>query len=258
MGACRGVLATIAPGVPLADISHLVPSFDIDRGARMLEASLPYYPPGSVHVGVVDPGVGTSRRGIALRCGRGDHCVGPDNGLLMWAAERLGGVTEAVELSSDAHRLHPTSRTFHGRDIFAPAAAHLALGLELAALGPRLDPSGLVRLPRTGPEVGAGSIRARVGSINGYGTCQFDVVDADWERAGLAGHPSIVVEVSGGTWTVPYVLTFGEIGRDEPLLFPDSSGKLSLAVNQASAAQRFGLGVGGLVTFRAGEDRPTT
>ncbi len=251
------MLAAIAPSVPVADISHLVPGFDIDRGARMLEAALPYYPAGSVHMGVVDPGVGTDRRGIALRAARGDHCVGPDNGLLIGAAELLGGVTEVVELQSPAHRLHPTSRTFHGRDIFAPAAAHLAIGLELDRLGRRIDPATLVRLPRTGPEVDVGTIRAAVASINAYGTCQFDVVDADWERAGFAGRSPIVVEVSGGRWTVPHVLTFGETVADEPLLFEDSSGRLSLAVNRGSAALRFGLRVGSWVRFRTGEGGAT-
>jgi len=240
----------------VADVSHLVPSFDIDRGARMLEAALPYFPAGSVHVGVVDPGVGTARRGIAMVTARGDSCVGPDNGLLIWAAERLGGIIAAVELQSEAHRLHPTSQTFHGRDIFAPAAGHLAIGLAIDELGPRLDPTALVRLVRADPEVKAGTIRAAVASINGYGTCQFDVVDSDWGRARLAGRSPIVVETGGGTWRVPYVLTFGKAPEGDPLLFHDSSGKLSLAVNRGAAARRFGLQVGSWVVFQADEGAP--
>ncbi len=251
------MIASVAPGVPVADISHLVPSYDIERGARLLESAIPYYPAGSVHLGVVDPGVGTPRRGIALRSERGDVCIGPDNGLLIWGVERLGGVSEAVELTSDSHRLRPTSQTFHGRDIFSPAAAHVAVGTPLTALGPTLDPATLVRLPRPEPEVTAGGrIRARVGVVNVYGTCQLDLAESDWNRSGLGRPSSVMVQVGGWTWVVPYVRTFGEASQGDPLLFTDSSGKVSLAVNRGSAAKRFGLEAGAWVGLRPAEGSP--
>lgn len=250
VGACRGVLASLAPGVPLADVGHQIPPYDIARGARLLEYATPYYPPGSVHVAVVDPGVGTARRGVALRTGRGDILIGPDNGLLMWAADRLGGVTEAVELKHDKYRLHPVSHTFHARDVFCPAAAHLARGVELRAFGPSLEPGSLQRLSREQPSVSRGEIKAPVASIAAFGNCHFDVLAADWEHAGLVGQATIAMEAGGRRWELPYVLTFGDVPVGTALLLEDSFGRLCLAVNQGNASAMFGLTVGTPVRFR--------
>src|SRR3954463_13863747 len=132
VGICHGVIARLAPEVRIIDVSHGVPRHDIRAGALALRGALPYMPPG-VHLAVVDPEVGGRRRAVALRCAEEDRLlVGPDNGLLMLAAERFGGVTEAVEISHSKWRLEPVSATFHGRDVFAPVAAQLAAGAELA------------------------------------------------------------------------------------------------------------------------------
>src|SRR5439155_14262393 len=142
---CRGVILAIAPEARLIDISHEVRKYAVRDGALLLWCALPYLPVG-IHVAVVDPGVGTERRPVAIRTGRGDVLVGPDNGLLLPPSERVGGIVEARELREPAYRLPQVSSSFHGRDIFAPAAAHLARGVPLASLGPAVDPDSLARL----------------------------------------------------------------------------------------------------------------
>jgi S-adenosyl-L-methionine hydrolase (adenosine-forming) len=249
VGACRGVLAALAPGVPVVDVGHMVPPFDVARGARMLEYALPYYPAGAIHVAVVDPGVGTARRPVAIRTRRGDVLIGPDNGLLMWAADRLGGIAAAVELADERYRLHPVSHTFHARDVFCPAAAHLAQGVALESFGPPIDPASLQRLPRAAPQVGDGELRAPVAYVAAFGNLHFDVLRQDWERAGLERATSVSVEADGWRREVPFRATFGEVGAGEAVLLEDSFGHLCLAVNQGSAESALGLSVGAQVRF---------
>ena len=151
VAACHGAIAKIAPAARVIDITHEIPPGDVARGAVVLAQTVGDLPT-SVHVAVVDPGVGTARRPVALRA-PGGLLVGPDNGLLIWAAEALGGVAEAVELRNPAWLAPKVTRTFHGRDIFAPVAARLAAGQPLSEAGPAIDPADLVRLPA--PEVTA-------------------------------------------------------------------------------------------------------
>jgi S-adenosylmethionine hydrolase len=249
VGACRGVLAALAPGVPIADVGHMVPPFEIARGARMLEYALPYYPPGAIHVAVVDPGVGTQRRPVGIRTGRGDVLIGPDNGLLVWAADRLGGIAAAVELRNEAYRLHPTSHTFHARDVFCPAAAHLARGVPLESFGPAIDPASLRRLPRARPAIDDGRIEAPVAYVAAFGNLHFDVVREDWSRAGLGDATTVAVEADGWRREIPYRPTFGAVGVGEPVLLEDSFGHLCLAINQGSAQKALGLEAGAPVRF---------
>ena len=133
---CRGVVLGIAPNALIVDISHEVDKYNIRHGALMLWCALPFLPIGA-HVCVVDPGVGTARRPVAIETGRGDYLVGPDNGVLLPGAERLGGVIRVHQIENAQYRLPVLSSTFHGRDLFTPAAAHLALGVPLEAIGPR-------------------------------------------------------------------------------------------------------------------------
>src|SRR5262249_39533656 len=158
VGTCHGVIATIAPDARVIDVTHGVRPGHVLQGALVLANTVPYMPSG-VHLAVVDPGVGSSRRPLALRDREGRLYVGPDNGLLLPAAERFGGVTEAHELASAEYSVQPVSRTFHGRDLFAPAAAHLAAGVALEELGPPVDPDELVRVDLPKPEVGQNRIR---------------------------------------------------------------------------------------------------
>ncbi|MEO5874642.1 MAG: SAM-dependent chlorinase/fluorinase [Streptosporangiaceae bacterium] len=243
-GICAGVVARIAPGAQVLVLSDEVSKYAVIEGAMLLGQALPYFPVG-VHVAVVDPGVGTARRPVVVRTGRGDMLVGPDNGLLAPVAERLGGAAEVRVLANEEFRLGASS-TFHGRDVFAPAAAHLANGVELAAFGPVVELTGLA-LPT--PVIGAGELMASVLYPDDFGSLVLSARPEDLEAALGEVPPGTEVEIAG--IRVRYEVTFGAVALGEPLLFPDSSGWLALGINQGSAVGRFGLGVGGTVTIRS-------
>src|SRR3954467_4377522 len=174
VGTCHGVIKRIAPDVEIIDLTHGVRPGGILQGALTLANALPYVPAG-VHLAVVDPGVGGGRRPLALRDAEGRLHVGPDNGLLLPAADRFGGVVEAHELANPAYALESVSRTFHGRDLFSPAAAHLSVGVPLAQLGPPIDPDALVRLDLPEPEIGPARIRATVLSVDRFGNAALNL-----------------------------------------------------------------------------------
>lgn len=249
VAACKGVILRIAPDVRLVDISHGVARHSVAHGAAILWAALTYMPAG-IHLAVVDPGVGTERRAIAMRTGRGDHLVGPDNGLLLPAAERLGGIVAASLLERPAYRLAPVSRTFHARDIFAPAAAHLALGVPLDAFGPPIDPDSLVRLEIPDPAYSPGCLEASVAFVDTWGNVQLLAEPADLEAAlgQVASGDQLRIEAADGSAfdgsggiDLCWRLTYGDAEPGEPLIFLDSYGRLAVAINLESAAERFDL-----------------
>src|SRR3954452_7359458 len=170
VAACHGSIARIAPDVRVIDVTHHVPPADVARGAAVLAQTAPHLP-ASVHVAVVDPGVGTARRGIAIGTPNG-VLVGPDNGVLIWAAEALGGIETVVELTNKDWLLGEISRTFHGRDVFAPAAARIAAGAALGDAGPAVDETTVVRLPDPIVTVGDGWIEAEVMIVDRFGNVQ--------------------------------------------------------------------------------------
>src|SRR5919197_2871646 len=188
VGTCHGVIKRIAPEVQIIDITHGIPPQNVLHGALVLAKTLEYMPLG-VHLAVVDPGVGSARRPLALEDGEGRLYVGPDNGLLVPAAEAGGGIASAHELANPRYALQPVSRTFHGRDLFAPAAAHLALGVPPADLGPPLDPDVLVRITIPEPEVSATRIGATTLAVDRFGNVQLnlgpDVLGAPGTRVAI-------------------------------------------------------------------------
>ena len=240
----RGVILGIAPGSEIIDISHEVRKFRVRDGALLLWCALPYLPVG-VHVAVVDPGVGTARRPVAVRMGRGDVLVGPDNGLLLLAAERLGGVERAVELADPAYRLPVISTSFHGRDIFAPAAAHLALGVPLEQLGPAVDPDALVRLPISPPVVLDGRLEAHVIYVDTFGNVKLTALGQHVHEALGPLAPATGLELAIGPderrVPVTWASTFGSVELGAALLYEDSYGRACVAVNQGDAAASLGL-----------------
>jgi S-adenosylmethionine hydrolase len=227
-GVLHGVIARIAPDARVIDLTHGIPRHDVRAGALALRRALPFTPPG-VHVAVVDPGVGGPRRGVALRCG--DRLlVGPDNGLLGPVAERFGGVTEAVDLAVSPWSLHPVSATFHGRDVFAPVAAHLAAGEPLADAGEALDPALLTALALPEPHRDGDALVAHAVAFDTYGNVLLDAAGPDVAgAASVAGRPVTVGR------------TFGDVPDGGLLLYEDSSGTLALAVNRGSARAALGL-----------------
>jgi S-adenosyl-L-methionine hydrolase (adenosine-forming) len=200
--------------------------------------------PTGVHVAVVDPGVGGERKPLALRGGDGRLYVGPDNGLLLVAADRLGGIEEAVEIANEDYMLTPVSRTFHGRDVFSPAGAHLAAGVELRELGPTLDPAGLVRLELPVAQIGTARIRATALYIDRFGNIQLNLTSGDLEKVGIVPGTKVEVEVRFERYFAVAARTFAEVRTGDIVLYEDSYRNIALAINQGNAARMFFLRVG--------------
>jgi S-adenosylmethionine hydrolase len=244
-GICHGVIETANPGVRVIDITHGVPRHDIRAGALILRAALPYMPVG-VHLAVVDPDVGAERRAVALRVADGRLLVGPDNGLLWLAVEDCGGVDEAIDIGGSPWRLEPVSATFHGRDIFAPVAARLAAGEELAGAGAPYDAAQLVRLDLPRPRVEDGVLVAHAVYVDGFGNVQLDATHEDLAEAGLQlGHGVLV-----GAHAARYVRTFADAQTGELLVYEDSSRMLAVAISHGNAAERLGVAVGDELRIR--------
>jgi S-adenosyl-L-methionine hydrolase (adenosine-forming) len=247
---CRGVMFGIAPDANIIDISHQVPRYSIRDGARTLVFALPYMPVG-VHVAVVDPGVGTDRLAIALRVRRGDILIGPDNGLLVPAAEALGGIAEARSIENRDLMLPVISSSFHGRDIFSPVAAHLAMGVPIESVGPVIPTDGVVRLPEPKATVREGAVETVITGVMIFGNVTFAGVPADLEKAIGTLEPGrpLLLEFGGSngrpntrertTWAE----TFGRVPLGQSLVMADSEGHLSFADNQGNAAARLGLSI---------------
>lgn len=250
VGVCHAVMAHIAPPARVIDLTHGIARGDVGAGAVVLEDTAAYLPAGVV-VAVVDPGVGTNRRAVALAAGE-QVLVGPDNGLLMPAADRLGGATAAVALESPAYRKRPESATFHGRDVFAPAAAHLATGVPLSALGPPLDPGELLRLPTPAAEVHPGLLRSEVVAVDRFGNCALGLGPEALQAAGLSQGQRVEVAVGDRAQEGWLVTTFGHVAPGDLAVFVDSSWRVAVAVNGDSAAEQLPAERGTLLEIRAG------
>jgi S-adenosylmethionine hydrolase len=245
VGTCEGVMHKIAPGLSIVDLTHEVPDFGVETGAEILQHATHYMPADAVYLAVVDPGVGTGRRAVALRTESGALLVGPDNGLLIAAAESLGGMSGAFALTEERFHLHPVSNTFHGRDVFAPVAAHLARGVGISDLGEAIDPASLTRLgPESAPPDEGGGLTTRILSIDHFGNAR---LSAPADESGLEYGDALKVDVGDGEMSVRYIETFGSARAGELVLVPDSHWRLSLAVNKGNAAQALSLRVGGKV-----------
>ncbi len=210
VAACHGVAARIAPHADIIDVTHLIPPGDVRRGAAVLAQTVPYLPP-AVHVAVVDPGVGTARRGVAVAAGDSVF-VGPDNGLLPAAVAAAGGPVRAVSLTSPALWLDRVTPTFHGRDIFMPVAAHLAAGTELAAAGDDIDAGGLATLPAPRRQVHDGTAAGEVLTVDRFGNLQLTITAADAAQIGLAPGGAVLVRTGRRRLRLPYAETFGAVG----------------------------------------------
>jgi hypothetical protein len=256
---CRAVMFRFCPDANIIDISHQVPRYSIREGAGTLVFALPYMPIG-VHIAVVDPGVGTDRLALGLRTARGDLLIGPDNGLLMDAAATLGGIVEARSLENQELMLDQVSHSFHGRDIFAPMAGHLAAGAPFDSVGPPVPVERLVRLPAIAPVVRDGVLESTIVHVLIFGNVTFAGVPADLEAAIgplTIGRPLALefpahrVEPAVVERTV-WARTFGDVPPGASLLYADSEGHLALADNQGDATARLGLSMERPVRIRSG------
>ena len=235
VGTCHGVIKRIAPDAQIIDITHGIPPTSILQGALVLANTIGFMPVG-VHLAIVDPGVGGPRRPLALRDAGGRVYVGPDNGLLLPAASR-SGIEAAHELANPDYALDSISRTFHGRDLFSPAAAHLAKGVPLAELGPPVDPDGLVRLDLPEHVVDDGVITATLLYVDSFGNIALNLDRDDVEALGIVSGTRVELELAGERYYAVMARTFADARPGDVILYEDSYKNMSLAISRGSAAR---------------------
>jgi S-adenosyl-L-methionine hydrolase (adenosine-forming) len=249
VAACHGVGARIAPHADIIDVTHLIPAGDIRRGAAVLAQTVPYLPP-AVHVAVVDPGVGTTRRGVAVAAGDSVF-VGPDNGLLSWAVTAVGGAARAFSLTNAELWLSQVTPTFHGRDIFMPVAAHLATDTELPMAGEEIEVADLVSLPVPERLVRDSVAEGEVLTVDRFGNIQLTITAVDAAQINVKPGGIMLIRCGRHQLTVPYRDTFGAVASGELVAYTDSAGLVAIAVNGGDAAQRLGLPPGAPVSITA-------
>ncbi|HUF83397.1 MAG TPA: SAM-dependent chlorinase/fluorinase [Acidimicrobiia bacterium] len=249
VGVCKAVMLGIAPDARIVDLAHDIPPHDVRAGALLIVRAIQYLPEGSVVVAVVDPGVGTDRRLVGVEV-EGGIVLGPDNGLLAPAVAMVGGPRRVVSLENREYQLEAPGATFAGRDILAPAAGHLAAGGDLGALGPEVDPAGLVpgvvSLPEARP---GGAIAAEVWWVDRFGNCQLNVDPDVLVEAGTSPGSRVEVRFAHEVRAARWVRTYADAKPSELVLVVDSYGLLSLALDRESAATTFGLRAGSAVNL---------
>ncbi|HXN50420.1 MAG TPA: SAM-dependent chlorinase/fluorinase [Candidatus Acidoferrum sp.] len=237
---CRAVIYGIAPDVRITDITHQVTPFSIEEASRFLFGVTPYYPEGTVFLVVVDPGVGTSRKAIAVKSKKGQYFILPDNGLITPVVDR-DGLESAREITNQHWMIHaPLSSTFHGRDIFSPAAAHLAAGWEFDLVGPPVQQ--LVRLsPKTSVMSAKGIDGEVIGLDDPYGSLITDIPGEDFKQLGYNFGDKVFVQINKKVVALPYAKTFMDVPVGEALLYVDSRGRVGIALNQDSYSRKFSI-----------------
>jgi S-adenosylmethionine hydrolase len=246
VGVCKGVMLGFAPDLTIVDITHNVPAHDVRAGALALVRAVQYLPAGIV-LAIVDPGVGTDRRVIALET-EGGYFLGPDNGLLAPAVAMVGGAGRAVSLTNDEYQLTAPGPTFAGRDVLAPAAGHLASGVALADLGDEIDPVGMVPGLVSLPNEEDGGFAGEVWWVDRFGNCQLNVDPAELERLGARPGGPVELRFGDRTRMARWVRAYADAKPSELVVLVDSSGLLSVALDRASAAAECGLHAGSAVT----------
>jgi len=244
VGTCHGVIAGIAPDARVIDLTHGIPPQAVLQGALVLRNTVPYVPAG-VHLAVVDPDVGGKRRAVAVRTAGGRTFVGPDNGLLMLAADELG-VEAAHELADGRFRLPAVSHTFHARDVFAPAAAHLAAGVRIGELGPAVDPGTLVRIELPAPAVGRTQISSTVLVVDRFGNVSTNAHREHVAALGVESGARVEIRLALDRYYALLAETFADAPPGELILYEDSYGLMTLAISRGDAA--------GLTGVRAGDE----
>ena len=228
------MIKRIAPDVELIDITHGIEPQQVLQGALVLANTLPYMPPG-IHLAVVDPEVGSDRKAVVIRGGDRTY-VGPDNGLLVVAAEKLGGIDAAFEIANAELLVHPVSQTFHGRDVFAPVAAHLAVGVPAEEVGPPLEPGHLARLAVPAPDIGSARVRVTVLYVDRYGNVQVNATADDLARAGMDPGAQVEIAVGFESYFATVATTFADVRRGDILVYEDSYRNVAVAINGGNAA----------------------
>jgi len=247
IGNMEAVIYAINPQAKVIHLMHGLPSFQISPAARTMETTSCM--PQGYHVCVVDPGVGTNRKGIIIKTKRGDCLIGPDNGCLMTAPRMLGGIEQIVEIQNEAFMLLPVSPLFHGRHVFAPAAAHLSLGADVERFGRKLSVKQCVKAPYEEATEKNGAIAAQVIHINHYGSAHLNILHAEWDTLGSEYGNTLEIELGKQAFSAPFCKAFAEVGKGEPAILKDDYGRITVALNQGSFAQKHSAKVGDKITI---------
>ncbi len=252
IGICKAVMVGIDPAIRIIDISHQVTPYDIAEGARFLAGSAPYFPADAVFVVVIDPTVGSTRKAIIAHSRRGQYFVLPDNGLLtLFPSTGENQILEAREITNPAWMIGAKlSSTFHGRDIFSPAGAHLARGDDWTQAGPSVDVAKLVRLNIHNPTLDAAGLHSEVLGLDGpFGNVILNIPSETFAKLGYHLGDTVPVTVDNHTYTVPFVKTFSDVPVGSPLLYIDSRGRMALSINQRNFAEKYNVTPGLIVTI---------
>ena len=244
LGVCKGVIARTAPEVRVLDVLHLVNRQDVEQGAAVLASAIPYLPAPAVHLALVDPFRATPARGVAVRTADGSTFVSPDNGLTSLAWEVAGGAVAAHELDDPALWSPTPARTFRGRDVFSPVAARLAAGLPIEQVGSAVPVADLERLAIRQPTVEEDHVHGEVVQVDHFGNLTLNLSRSHLEQAGIALGEDVELRCSGRTQVVPFLETYGQVGRGLLAVCEDSFRTVTIAVNQGSAASRLRAGRG--------------
>ena len=239
IGIMHAVALQINPDCEIIDLRHGIPSYDLTEGAWTMESVVQL--PVGTHICVVDPGVGTSRRGIIIKAKRGDYLVGPDNGVLLPAARRLGGIVRAFEIANRKFMRNPVSPVFHGRDVFAPAAAWLSKGARSEEFGPVIKPEKLAKAPYFEAVVMKGVVSGKIIHVNHFGSVFVNVLADDFEKSGIRKGGGISVKTRGSSIGAKFMSTFGDVSKGEVVAFPDDYGRVEIAINQGNFSDKFGV-----------------
>jgi len=239
---CKGVMYSTAPDARIVDLTHDVKPYSIEDGARFLYGAAPYFPAGTVFLAVIDPGVGSARRGLVVKSKRKQYFVLPDNGLITQVEER-DGIEAVREITNVAWMLgRKLSTTFHGRDVFSPVAAHLALGEEWTQVGPQVPAENLHRVKISSAKSGSRGITGHVVAVDGpFGNLVTDIAAEDFQKVGYKHRDEVSIQLNGKPMSLPFMRTFSDVAFGKPLLYVDSRGRIALALNRQNFAQKYHL-----------------
>lgn len=248
VGVCHAVIHQACPQAHVVDLGHQIPPFDVRKGAAMAAAGV-YQMPEAIHLVVIDPGVGGGRRDLCLTAASGARLVGPDNGVLLPAALRAGGIVDAYAIEQTKIDFRGPLATFHARDVLAPAAAALACGVDPSSLGTRVERESLAEAPFGLCSRDNGYVVGEVLEADRFGSLRFNVPAEDVAKLGLEA-PQLEVTIGHNALVVPFAATFADVNEGDPVVLIDSSGWLTLAVNRGDAADRYGVEAGTHVRIR--------
>ena len=242
VGVMEGVALEINPEAHVIHLMHGLPSFNLSYAAIALE-TLSQMPIG-YHVCVVDPGVGTKRKPIIIQIGRGDYLIGPDNGVLIPATRFLGGIKKIVEITNKKYMRQPVSPIFHGRDIFTPAAAYLSKAIKIEEFGKKLNPKSLVKAPYEEATIDEDKIHAKIISVNKFGSLHLNITHVTWDKFKVKIKDVFNLFFDDEEIEAPFVITFGDVGKGDPLIIKDDYGRIEIALNQDSFVKNHDIKIG--------------